>query len=514
MKVLCINAADTTRHVSSANTAIYPNLGLLTLLSALVQRILRTDVGYLDGTVYGNDAISEFITCGAASLRVLCFSTLTANYGASLELARIAKALNPNIITIFGNDHFSALAERILRQQPLVDFGFYGNDVVEGFTAFVADFLGGKRLSLCTYPGLVYRMEGAVHRNPECPEEYGRLPLVDYSLADTAFVHQERYLQGQRKVYTFIRERGLKSQVIDIGRGCVKFAGEREADIPISACDFCGIIPGQNAITQQSAKRAWEILRNVHEQGFNYFYITADELPLTMWPMLRSMAEEKPEWYRGLSPKPQMFGYARAEGFDTQPEKIRVLINELGFNQFFIGFDGLSEISLKAMNKASPTSKRMHADLVRQNVQALQSVVAQKCLVTAGLVVTHLGITRRIMDENYGFLKQVVDAHPDTFAALDFGPLCPIPGSQSFRYLTNPEIAEARATALGLRVNRTYLESVAEGYRNENCFDMNTMHHDFIMGCCPDIDQGVVDEHIAKITELAHRHNIVVGGGV
>lgn len=45
-----------------------------------------------------------------------------------------------------------------------------------------------------------------------------------------------------------------------------------------------------------------------------------------------------------------------------------------------------------------------------------------------------------------------VQAHSDTFAAFDFGPLCPIPGSQSFRYLTNLEVAEAKTQELGLRI--------------------------------------------------------------
>ena len=61
MKVLFVNADDTSRHVSSANTAIYPNLGLLTLMSALTIKIGRDKVGYIDGTVFGNDAIHKYI---------------------------------------------------------------------------------------------------------------------------------------------------------------------------------------------------------------------------------------------------------------------------------------------------------------------------------------------------------------------------------------------------------------------------------------------------------------------
>ena len=417
-----------------------------------------------------------------------------------------------------------------MQNQPVVDYGFYGNDVVEGFARFVSDHLKGGLKELSCYCGLVYRQnrkaeqvalpfyggEGktAVYRNQEDPTEYGRLPLVDYSLMDTALPHRERYLAGQHKVYFFMRDRVLKSQVIDIGRGCIKFAGERVANIPCNACDFCGIIPGVKPITMQSAERAWQILESAHNQGYNYFYIMADELPLTMWGMLHKMVKHKPEWYQDLREKPKMFGYARAEGFETQPEKIKTLVNDLGFNHFFIGFDGLSEISLKTMNKQSVNPRYAHKDMVRQNLIALQSVVASDCLVTAGLVVTHLGITKEIMEENYRLLEEIVEAHPTTFAALDFGVLCPIPGSQSFRYLTHPEVAEAKVANLGLRVNRSYLESIKGKYRSNDCFDMNEMMHDFVEGCCPDINQQIVAEHLARITDLANRHHIVVGGGV
>lgn len=270
MKVLFVNADDTSRHVSSANTAIYPNLGLLTLMSSLVQRVPRQEVGYLDGTVFGNAVLGEVVEKNAASLNVICFSALTANYGASVQLARVAKEINPKIVTIFGNDHFSALANRIMEQEPLVDYGFYGNDVVEGFTRFVVDLLRKQMQALDTYPGLVYRAVGEVNyatapqvsidgfdvgiiQNPETPEEYDRLPFVDYSFMDATMAHSETYLRGQHVAYSFMRDRGLRSQVVDIGRGCIKFAGPREAEIPCNACDFCGIIPGQKAITQQPA---------------------------------------------------------------------------------------------------------------------------------------------------------------------------------------------------------------------------------------------------------------------
>lgn len=517
--IIFVNANDTSRHTSSANTAIYPNLGLLTLMSALRERLGggRFRLGYFDGTVYGNQRLYEFVDVHATEIHTLCFSVLTANYGASVELARHVKDLNPTVRTIFGNDHFSAVFENAVSRRSAIDYGFCGNDVVTGFTEFVVDDANDSLRDLAEYPGLVYRSRsGSVLRNPELPAEYHTLPLVDYSLTDSLFPHQEHYLRGQRGVYFFMRDRDLRSQVVDMGRGCVKFAGERLDGIPLNACDFCGIIPGSKEIVAPDADRAWRILENVYRQGFNYFYITADELPLTLWKTLRGMAMKLPEWFTELRPdeRPRMFGYARAEAFATVPDRISTLIDVLGFDQFFIGFDGLTDISLKVMNKQPVGGRGRHDAPMEHNLKALESVVGSGGLVTAGIVLTHLGITRELMAENFQVLRDIVDAYPKTFTALDFGPLCPIPGSQSFRYLTHPEHAEARAAQFGLRVDRGYLESVKQKYLFGDNFDMDELVRDFTLGCCPDISTDLVDEYIERISELANRHGIVIGGGV
>jgi hypothetical protein len=516
MKILFINAADTSRHVSSANTAIYPNLGILTLMTSL-EKIIHKDIslGYLDGTVYGNLFIQTYIKENYQSISIICFSVLTANYGVSVTLTNLAKTLNPRIVTIFGNDHFSALYECVMKRQPNVCYGFYGNDVVEGFTEMVSDIISDTMMPFNSYHGLVYRdKHGEIRRNLENSNEYNRLPLVDYSLADTLFPHNKHYLEGQQRTYSFMKKRNLKSQVVDIGRGCIKLAGHRISNIPVNACDFCGITSGDKIILSQTAERAWAILQNAYEQKYNYFYITADELPLTLWKLLKEMANSIPEWYKKLSvsQQPKMFGYARAEGFNTQPEKIDMIIDVLGFDHFFIGLDGLSRISLKVMNKQPIGNKNY--DLMKLNMEALQRVAQKGCLITAGLVVTHLGITPEILEENYQKLEEIVLLYPSTFAALDFGPLCPIPGSLTFRYLTDPEFARTRAEKYGLSIDVSYLKSTQHKYLDQDLFDMNDLVDDFIQGCCPKITTRHVDDHLKRIKKLAKKHSIVVGGGV
>lgn len=375
--------------------------------------------------------------------------------------------------------------------------------------------INGQAKDYSRYPGLVYRADGQIRRNPETPGEFPFLPLVDYKLTDQILDHGTHYLQAQKDTYLFMKDREIRSQVVDIGRGCVKLAGLRESDIPLNACDFCGIIPGARGISAVGAEKGWAILRNVFDQKYNYFYITCDELPLTLWGQLSKMIESQPDWYRRLpdEEKPKMFGYARAEAFAFKPERIDTLIHQLGFDHFFIGFDGLTEISLKVMNK-QPVGQRATTDLMEQNLKALDKMVDSQGLITAGIVLTHLGITPAIMEENYTALENMVLEHPRSFAALDFGPLCPIPGSRSFKYLVDPDFAQTKADEFGLSIDKEYLERHKEKYVGEDQFEMEELIMDFVNGCCPEISEQTLQEYKTKLSTLCNDNGIVIGGGV
>ena len=515
-KIVFVNAANTSDYFSSGlvneiDYPNYPNLGLLTLMSSLKRTCPDIHLGYFDGTIYGNLFIRKYIEENFKSISMICFSVITVNYEVSVALANLARTLNHAIIIIFGNDHFSALYETIMKKQSNINFGFFGNDVVEGFTNFVADIIVNRLASLDSYHGLVYRNKfGQIMRNLENPGEYSRLPLVDYSLVDSLFSHNERYLANQQKVDRFIREKPLtgRGQVVDIGRGCIKFAGKRVNGIPVNTCDFCGIVPGSKAILRQTADRAWTILKNAYDQGYNYFFVTADDLPLTMPGLLDGMAASIPDWFNDLplSHRPKMFGYARAEGFSTQRNTIDTMVNVLGFEHFYVGFDGLSQISLEAMNK-QPTSNK-HCDLTKLNAEAFQKIAEKGCFVTAGLVITHLGITVDIMEKNYQELEKFVSFYPSVFAALEFGPLCPIPGSRSFRYLIDPKFARTQAEKHGLSVNVSYLESIRDKYIEQDIFDGEQLIIDFILGCCPQITIEYVKDYVKRIKKLAEKYSI------
>ena len=519
-QILLLNPANTPARHKTFEPNIYPNLGLLTLATSLRHALRQGNVAarvlYYDGGLLGEDFIRDYIAQNADRIAVIGYSAYTPNYGACVTLARHAKACNAGIVNVIGNDHFSALYEQIIRrQQGVFDYGFYGNDVVEGFTEFVLGQLTGKLRLLRTYPGLVFRdplSASGVTRCPENPGEFTRLPLPDYSLLDSLVPHAEQYLREQQAFYGYMRDEGLRTTVIDIARGCIKFTGARnESGTPLNACDFCGIIPGSKALMAQSAERAWQVIRNAFDQGYNYLFVTADELPTTFWPLLRNMADQMPDWYLAMAPadRPRMMCYARADAFrERMKDRIDVLMDTLRFDHFFVGLDGFSSISLRAINKGINRNANDSDDLLKHNLIACAEISRRGGRLSAGAVMTHIGVTPAMLETNFQTMRGVIAQYAHLFMELDFELLGPIPGSLAFDYLRRPGAARARADVLGLNVDDRVLEAMHLKYADADDLDPVELTDDFVRACCPDITVEMAHDYLRKVRELMKEQGI------
>lgn len=516
--ILLVNPANTLEgSLRDYETSIYPNLGLLTLGSSLQskldKKLLKARVYYLDGALYGNEMVYQQIADLAPDIKVLGLSCYTYNYASCLEIAKYAKKVNPNIITIMGNDHFSALAKLIMRKRVgIIDYGFSGNDIVDGFTDFAIDLLQENRLTFSSYAGLVYRgSEEDIKINPENYSEFNVLPLVNYQLQDSLLPHDQLYHNAQKTFYSYVKDDSLKVTVVDIARGCLKFAGKRSAtNIPMNACDFCGIIPGAREVAYQSSLKSWEILRNAYEQGYNYLFLTADEFPSTFWKLAKEMVDTIPNWYTEIPQKnrPKIMCYARADSFrENYSQRIDLLMNKLGFDHFFVGLDGFTTSSLQAMRKGL-NSNNTNIDLSEYNFKALSEISRRNGKVTAGAVITHFGITNKLLEQNFEALKNFVELYAPNFVELDFELLCPIPGSHAFSYLTVPGAAQKRAQELGVEVNNNYLSHLYEKYKEEDLFNPEELINDFIISCCPDINVDIAHEYLKRIRDLVDKYHI------
>lgn len=204
-----------------------------------------------------------------------------------------------------------------------------------------------------------------------------------------------------------------------------------------------------------------------------------------------------------------MMCYARADVFrENAQSRIDLLVNLLGVDHFFVGLDGFTEISLRAMNKGINRRANDIGDLVRYNLLACQEIARRGGKLTAGAVLTHIGITREIMEANFQLMSRIIGDYAHLFAELDFELLCPIPGSLSFEYLCKPGAARVRANALQLEVNDRYLDAIMPKYQEQDLFEPEELVEDFIVGCCPDITVELAYEYLRKVQSLAEKHHI------
>lgn len=133
--------------------------------------------------------------------KIVSFYTRCDYYHIILKIAQCIKKVG-DVCIVFGGPHSDICAEDTLREIPYVDYVCCGEGENTVYP-FFASVLNG--LPDLTVPGLVYRKDGGVVKNPrpELVKDLDMLPEVDYS----AFGLDEPTDDG-------------KSFPIDVGRGC------------------------------------------------------------------------------------------------------------------------------------------------------------------------------------------------------------------------------------------------------------------------------------------------------
>ena len=491
------------------------SLGALSLVSALRRnRALRPL--YVDCTVIGLQPLLDYISHCHDRILAIGASVLTANYEAAVAILQHAKSIDPSIQTFVGNDHFTALPGECLNRSSCIDYGFTGNEVIASAFALVSRLYEGAAISASDHPSLVMRGEqGTFHVTPPAPEPV--FSDYDYAQVDELFDHTGRYRQAFRE-RTSPRIAGLLGQhvsagvPVDIGRGCVKFAND-------NACSFCSIQYGGLWRNLLEPRGAWAAIERAWRSGYDYVYLTADELPLTFLRLLEGMLAEQPSWWRRLADdeRPLIVGYARADGL-SDPRKAS-LMRQLGIRQLMIGMDAGAAVSLAALHKPLGSSMadmmRRGERLTEQNFRALRVARDTGLLVRGGFVLGHIGMTPAILAENVDIIKALMSEGRDVISAVDIEILSPEPGSRDFKYLLSPEWALSAAKGLNLTIADAPLRrSVAERWRGCDVVPPEESMRDYAAALMPDIS---FDQLIATRKELrtfAKGLGIVIGEGL
>ena len=88
----------------------YPATGVLSLTSAL-KAVPHVEPVYIDGVVFPYQEILDFIASHKNDIKAIGISALTDTYEAGLKILEYSREINPEIVHIIGNDHFSSLPE-------------------------------------------------------------------------------------------------------------------------------------------------------------------------------------------------------------------------------------------------------------------------------------------------------------------------------------------------------------------------------------------------------------------
>jgi anaerobic magnesium-protoporphyrin IX monomethyl ester cyclase len=486
-------------------------LGALSLVSALAD-VPGVRPVYIDATIIAFDDVLSYITGNSSRILAVCLGVLTANYEAGLIIARYAKQADSQIVTVAGNDHFTALAAECMGSAPWLDYGFAGNEVVGPFVSLISALRAGAPVAPEALPGLAFRAGGRVRITPQRPEPV----FSDYSYGriDEEFPHSGMYArQFARRIAPRVREllgRDVHAGVpVDLGRGCVKFAAD-------DACSFCSIQFGNLWRNQLSPGAAWEAITAAWASGYDYLYLTADELPLTFATLLTAMGEAKPAWWNGLAAveRPLLVGYARADGI-ADPRRTQTLA-DLGIRQVMIGMDAGATISLAAMNK--PVGGR-HRDvragaekLHYMNSTAIKVARDHGMLIRAGFVVGHIGMTPELLRENLDCIQSLIAQGRDVFSAVDVEVLSPQPGAMDFRYLTDPAAAKAAAGRLGLPIGDDDVRAdVASRWLGHDVIVPELAMRDYARALMPGIPFEDLAAARSRIRDFAKESGVVVG---
>ena len=493
----------------------YPAAGILTLASSL-KKVPNVQPVYLDGVVCPIDQIFDFITSNREHISAICISTLTDTYEAGLKILEYSRNVKSDIVHIIGNDHFTALPNQCMNNHSrLIDYGILGNEVVASLNQLINKIVNDEDGAESSYPGLVERkMDGdEIYMHPQLPEPI--FTEVDYSLIDEIYPHSAKYdrrfqASFPKRMKTWFGSSISRGVAVEIARGCIKFQGD-------NACSFCSIQYGgmwKNSVPD--AEAAWSVINTARQSGYDYFYITADELGITFRNLLIEMKKNQPDWLKKLSPeeRPILTGYSRSDGLILGQNA--ELLYDLGFRLIMVGVDAGPMISLKAVNKQlSQKNSEISLDrLYEANLKAFASAFNAGLRLRIGFVVGHIGMTKELLRQNVNYFCELISNNPDVVSIADIEVLSPEPGSKEFQYLTNPDLAFAMAKELGLSISDSKIRSeIAEKWKGRDVFDREVMIDDYVKAFMPDLTLTDLIAARMKMRDFCREHEIMIGEG-
>lgn len=479
-----------------ADWANYPCLGVLALASR-ASRVPGVRSVYVDGVVVDLQDILRFIDKEAPRVLVVAVSALSSNYRSALAILRRAKDVDPAIVTVVGNDHFTALSRNILQQRSdIIDYGFRGNEVVESFGQLVTDLAAGRdpKQAAELYGGLIFSFEGRVH---EIRPVFEPIPVdIQYGLIDAHFQHSDTYARNLAR--SMGEPHGRLGVPVEIARGCIKFRGD-------NACTFCSIQYGSQWKNSLPSRSAYDVIDRACDAGYTDLYLTADELPLTFPALIRNLRTLQ----RPTGPRGSISAYARADGLALGDRAMAM--KAIGIDVVRVGIDACPQESLLALNK--PLRPRSAGNLAELNHQGVDQARRVGLRMRLSFVVGHFGQTPDLLEKGVRAATEFLAYAADVTHSVDVEILSPEPGSRDFAFLVDPHLASDFAERLGVRIAPAAARlAVARRWQPCDIVDSSAAAADYAKVMMPGIQTGDLRLARAQIRSAARALGLRVGG--
>ena len=241
MKILLIYPYFLEKRIHAEEIAAVP-MGLYYIGALLKSRGHHVDILNWHAAGDSPDMIKETLISGRPD--IIGFSVLHANRWGAIDIARIAKELDPRMPVVFGGIGATCLWRHLLEHFSQIDFVILG----EGEFTFLrlAEVLegGGDPGQVAAIPGLALRTSGGIIQTPPAP------PIRDL---DT--------LPSPARYFDF--------QHVSLTRGCP------------GRCTFCGS-PGfwGRRVRSHSAEYFVDQLTMLAARGIRFFYVSDDTFTL------------------------------------------------------------------------------------------------------------------------------------------------------------------------------------------------------------------------------------------
>jgi len=370
-----------------------PPLGLLELAAYLEAKCENIDVEVLDCQAESVDWRKLEKNIEALNPDILVSSALaTCNTYLVLRTLELAKKVDPDIKTVVGGQHFTALANESLQMYPEIDFIIRGEG--EETLLDLTQTLRENR-PLSTVRGLSFRNNGNIIHNSPRPliENLDDLPLPGY-----------HFIEEHRKKYHFkmMTSSGAGYAMVEASRGCSH------------QCTFCSQWDywGGKWRTKSPERIADEMEYIYREFGIKFLWLTDDNLGFMK--RTSQLCDELIE--RGITDELMWFVQARSDDVIRHSD-ILPKMRKAGCYWIMEGLERHDDAALENLNKNIKTSdSKLSLDLLKEN-----DIFAQATFITG---------VRKDSHESMTAFREFV-SHVDPDLAI-FMILTPFPGTELY----------------------------------------------------------------------------------